>query len=180
MGRVAMVALSTPPDPDIRDIQAISASLANVALSDGAAPLRRIAGDMRRHVRGIEKDLAEYKRATRSLGQLVADAADDEIDAAVVILLRRERALQEVWAQSEGVCRKLEARARHVRPATYPLVRQITSAALGWYRPYLTFLRDLRWEIMALQAERAPAATGPLMQDGADVDSYFRSLPPAA
>jgi hypothetical protein len=76
--------------------------------------------------------------------------------------------------------RKLEAKARQFRPATYSLVRQITSTAGSWYRPYLQFFRDARWEPMALEAARAPPADGPILADASDVDAYFRSLPPAA
>jgi hypothetical protein len=180
MGRMTMVTPSLRPEPDVLDMLAVSSSLANAALSDGPQELRRIAADVRRHVRGIERDLADYKRTMGPLPQLVAEATDENLDLALSTMLLRERALKEAWAQTGTLCRKLEARARHERPATLPVVHQITNAALRWYRPYLLFLRDLRWEIMALQADAAPDATGPILADPSDVDAYIRSLPPAA
>jgi hypothetical protein len=159
-----MMGFSNSQSPSLRDIQAVSASLTDAALTDNALQLRRIAAGMRNHVRGIEQDLAELRRAARTLPQLVKRSTDDEVDA---------------WEHTTRLCRKLEAKARSLRPATYPLVRQITGAAESWYRPYLRVLRDLRWDIMALQAERVEGQ-GPVMATASDVDAYFRSLPPAA
>lgn len=163
--------------PSIRDMQAVSASLADAALSDSALQLRRIAAEMRLHVRDIEQELAEHRRATRSIAHIVSSSTDEEVDAAVDELLRQERMLREAWEQTTRLCRRLEAKARQLRPATYPLARQITSTAERWYRPYLRFLRDLRWEIMALQTERASPAAGPVLANSSDVDGYFQRLP---
>jgi len=163
--------------PSIRDMQAVAASLADAALSDSALQLRRIAAEMRLHVRDIERELAEHRRMARSIRQIVASSTDEEVDAAVDELLRQERMLREAWEQTARLCRRLEAKARQLRPATYPLARQITTTAERWYRPYLQFLRDLRWEIMALQTERAPPADGPVLASSSDVGAYFRKLP---
>jgi hypothetical protein len=175
-----MIAFSISQSPSLRDVQAVSSSLADVALSDNVQQLRRIAADMRTYVRGIARDLTEHRRAARSVPPVVTGATDEEIDAAVSELLRQERSLREAWERTVRLCRKIEAKARHLRPTTYPLARQITSTAESWYRPYLRFLRDLRWEIMALQADRVPDATGPIVANASDLDAYFRSMPPAA
>jgi hypothetical protein len=175
-----MASLMTAESPNVQDVQAIYASLVDAALSSNLTQLRQIAADTRVHVRGIEKELADRRRDEALLPALVANATDDEIDLALSELLRRERGLHERWQQVARICRKLEAKARRLRPAAYPLVKQITSTAKGWYRPYLTFLRDFRWKIMALQVERAPDADGPVLANATDIDAYFRSLPPAA
>jgi hypothetical protein len=175
-----MMGFSTAQRPDFRDMQAVSMSPADAALTDNVAQLRRIAASIRLRVRGIEHDLTEHRRTTRDLPAIVARSTDEEIDLAVDQFLRQEQALREAWEQTMQLCRRLEAKARHFRPATYPLVRQITGAAESWYRPYLRFLRDVRWEIMALQADRAPESDGPVLASASDVDACFRSLPPAA
>lgn len=176
---MAMMGFSTTQRPDFRDMQAVSNSLADTALTDNVVELRRIAVTMRAHVRRIEHDLTEHRRMAHILPGIVARSSDAEIDLAVEQLLRHEQVLREAWDQTARLCRKLESRARHLRPAIYPLVRQITGAAESWYRPYLRFLRDVRWDIMARQAEGAPDADGPVLVNASDVDAYFRSLPPA-
>lgn len=175
-----MAGISVVQSPGLQEMQAMAASLTDAALTDNAGELRRIAADMRIHVRGIENDLAAYRRAARGLPAMVASSTREDVDLAVDELLRKERTLQQVSLQTARLCRKLEAKARQLRPAIYPLVRQITTAAESWHRPYLKFLRDARWEIMALQAEQAPEADGLILAGGSDVDAYFRSLPPAA
>ena len=166
--------------PAFGDMQAVSMPPANAAMTDNVLHLRRITAGMRTHVRGIAHELAEHRRAVRNLPAIVANAPDDEIDQAVDQLLQNERALREVWEQTARLCRRLEAKTRQLDSAAYPFVRQITEAAESWYRPYLRFLRDLRWDIMALQSERAPRAHGPVLANASDVATYFRSLPPAA
>jgi hypothetical protein len=175
-----MIGFSTDQGPGLLEIQAVSASLADAALSDNVLQLRVIATNLRADVRRIERDLADHRRVLRSLPAMVAGASDQEVDLAVGELLRQERRLLKAWQMTTRLSRKLEAKATQFRPATYSLVRQITSTADSWYRPYLQFLRDARWELMALAAERAPPADGPTLADASDVDAYFRSMPPAA
>ncbi len=175
-----MMGFSTTQRPDFRDMQAVSMSLADAALTENVAQLRRIAVSMRAHVRGIEHDLTVHRRMARDVPAIIARSSDDQIDLAVDQLLRHEQVLREAWEQTAQLCRRLEAKARHLRPATFPLVRQITGAAESWYRPFVIFLSYVRCDIMERQAEREPDSSCPVLASVSDVDAYFRSLPPAA
>ena len=88
-----MIGFSTDQGPRLLDIQAVSASLADAALSDNVLQLRLIAMTLRGDVRRIERDLADHRRVLRSLPAMVAGASDQEVDLAVGELLRQERRL---------------------------------------------------------------------------------------
>ena len=67
-----MIGFSTVQSAGFCDMQAVSRSLADAALTDNARQLRRVAAGMPTHVRGIQHELAEHCRSGRTLPPIVA------------------------------------------------------------------------------------------------------------
>ncbi len=99
-----------------------------------------------------------------------------ERDAAVEVLLAAERSFGESLQQLLPKARQNETDAAEKAPRLLPLLQRMTALMEEEFRLYMEAVRDVRWEVLALQAEAEPSAEGPVLSTPAEVDDFFRSL----
>lgn len=117
--------------------------------------------------------IADFIQRLRT-GVEVPEAA--QRDATAELLLAKERSYGEGLQRLLPKCKQNEIRAAENAPVLLPLLQRITALVGEELRLYAEAARDLRWELLALQAEAAPPAGGPVLSTPAEVDDYFRSL----
>ncbi len=164
------------------DVPALSvpAPLADAALADHVADLRQLLVRMRRIHADWRRNLPRRQAERRTLLESLRCAPAVELEEAVERLWVREQEWQRNLAHIETFGRRLEARVKRIRPHITSLVHQLAELAQADLIERLKMIRDTRWEVLAILAENTPAASEPVLSTRADLESYFRSLPPAA
>ncbi len=99
-----------------------------------------------------------------------------ERDATAELLLANERRYNEGLQRLLPICERNEARAAEKAPILLPLFQRITELVGEDLRLRAEAARDLRWALLALQAEAEPPAEGPALSTPAEVDDFFRCL----
>ena len=99
-----------------------------------------------------------------------------EQDAVVEVLLATERSFGESLQQLLPKARQNEAAAAEKAPRLLPLLQRMTTLIEEEFQLYMEAARDLRWALLALQAEAEPPAEDPALSTPAEVDDFFQSL----
>jgi len=153
-------------------------TLAEVALAHSVADYRKLLTRMRAIQAEAQRDVAEVRAFTEQFPSLYADVPEAELDADIEKLWAHEQRLRSAHAEKRAICNRLLARDRGASSTSREIIRQIIDLYLTMSLEDLRAIRDARWELMAIDAERAPPADGPTLSSVEELDTYLRSLAP--
>ena len=127
-------------------------------LSD-AREVRKAATDLQGRIRaGAEKTVPAQRQAT------------------IELLLGIEASLDAARRKLVAKARENEAEAAATAPHLVPILAQFTAATDELFVIYCEACRDLRWELMAKDADEAPPANGPVLSTPDELEHYFDTL----
>lgn len=124
--------------------------------------------------REVAEGAADLIRRVRN--DLVEIPAASERAAIVESLLSSERNL------GDSLCRLLQRAKRNEEEATkkaphlLPLVQRMTLLMEEEFQLYMEAARDVRWELLALEADAEPPADGPVLSTPAALGDFIQSL----
>jgi len=151
-------------------------ALAEVALAHSVADYRKLLARMRSIQAEAQRDVAEVRALTDTFSSLYADVPEAELDADIEKLWAHEQRLQAAHAEKRAICNRLLARPRGSSSISREIIRQIIDLYLTMSLEDMRAIRDARWELMAIDAERVPPADGPTLSSVEELDNYLRSL----
>ena len=130
-----------------------------------------------------ERSVADAKDFAEAAADLAADLSTcgeeltaAERDATVELLMAAEHSFVRALELVVPRARQNVVRAAERDPSLVPLLQRMTELTGEEFRLYIETFRDLRWTLLALQAEAEPPADGPILSTPAAVDDFFRSL----
>ncbi len=147
-----------------------------------ASRVNRLA-DLERLVAGFERRVMEARGVAEGAADLarrlsagIETPTVAERDAAVEVLLAAERSFGEALQQLLPKARQNETEARKNAPHLLPPLQRMTALMEEEFLLYMEAARDVRWEVLALQAEDEPPADGPILSTPAEVGDFIQSL----
>jgi hypothetical protein len=127
-------------------------------------------------LRSVRDLVRRLRGELATLPALLANASESEIDELIDPMLRMERQMQGLRAQAKDAIALVERSAKGKSETRKALLRRISIASDQMYLKFLKFMRDARWEVMALCAEREPSGTEPEISSAEDLRNLFEDL----
>ena len=111
-----------------------------------------------------------------NLRKLMDGMSEDDIDNMINTMLRMEHRMSEIRLEAREAILSAEHKIADKASTRKTLLRRILSATDQMYLAFLQFMRDARWEVMAIRAEREPVIQGDVLTSSEDVRRFFAGL----
>lgn len=103
-------------------------------------------------------------------------AVSSDLEAAIPVLLDKERRLAAQREQVLGLIESLRSSASELAPELLADVKQTSTTLDDLLVTWLETLRDLRWEAMMILADREPPSEGTKLSTPEQVQEWFAGL----
>lgn len=166
-----------------RVIPAFTPAMASISLGMvQAASARDVPAAFARLRKEIGAQRAVVRAVRQHLGSPAARLRDEpweQLDELVDDLLIAERRIAHLRVRSRDVGRQVEAWVREHGTGHPSLLRRAAHETDQVFLEFLSLLRDMRWDVMTVRAEREPRSDEPIVSTAADLRALFDALPPS-
>ena len=166
-----LATLVARPSPEFSEFMA-----AALATDDKGRAIEEMERALARGQSKVINHLARLRKLTQMVEKSIAEGETVDIG----ILIKTALQIEQHSAREQRACRKfakqLAKRLRRDDPKFWPSVAPLIGRFDEVGADYLASLRDIRWDLMALEAEVNPSKKGPILRTPRDVRRHLDSL----
>jgi hypothetical protein len=166
-----LAALVTRPSPSFGEFMAaaMTSDSESHAIEQGQRALARGQSE-------VTDFIAKLRRMTRALEKASAAGKAIDVEPIIEAMLTIERRSAADQKECQKFAKQLSKQVRQHNPEFWRRVAPLIGHFDEICADYLESIRDLRWDLMALEAKANASETGPVLQTQASVRKHMASL----